>query len=82
MTATNFDEIIERRGTGCNKWDRQDPKRGKPKEPALAFTIADMDYAVPPCILESMKKQRRTSDLWLFFSRTKPLCCGNGVDGT
>lgn len=57
MTATNFDEIIERRGTGCNKWDRQDPKRGKPKEPALAFTIADMDYAVPPCILESMKKR-------------------------
>jgi len=57
----NFDEIIDRRGTGSLKWDNREMviKMGfaeKFDDDTLPLFIADMDIAVPPAIVEAMHK--------------------------
>ena len=47
----NFDEIIERRGTGCVKWDES------PNEEVIPLWVADMDFAVAPAIQEAIKRR-------------------------
>ena len=44
----NFDEIIERRGTGCVKWDES-------AKDVIPLWVADMDFAVAPAILEAVR---------------------------
>ena len=46
----DFDELIDRRGTDCVKWD---------SEPAgvLPMWAADMDFKTAPCITEALKKR-------------------------
>ena len=41
----DFDEVVERRGTGCLKYDFA-KERGK-KEDVLPLWVADMDFALP-----------------------------------
>jgi cystathionine beta-lyase len=44
-----FDQLIERRDTGCIKYDRR---------PELdPFWVADMDFASPPCIIDALHKR-------------------------
>lgn len=43
----NFDEIINRRGTGSFKWDEA-------REGVLPMWVADMDFAVAPCIQKAI----------------------------
>lgn len=43
----NFDEIINRRGTGSFKWDEA-------REGVLPMWVADMDFAVAPCIQQAI----------------------------
>ena len=45
----NFDEPVNRRGTGSLKWD-------VPKN-VLPMWVADMDFKTAPCILEALKKR-------------------------
>ncbi len=57
----NFDEIINRRGTGSFKWDAGDSliEAGFAErfdEETLPLFTADMDIAVPPPIVEAMHK--------------------------
>ena len=47
MTTPDFDEIIERRGTNCNKWDDMQAIYGVPAEDGLAMWVADMDFRPP-----------------------------------
>jgi cystathionine beta-lyase len=47
----NFDEIIERWGTGCVKWDEM------PSADVIPMWVADMDFAVAPAIQETIKKR-------------------------
>ncbi len=47
----NFDEIIERRNTGCVKWDE------KPDNNIIPLWVADMDFAVAPAIQEAIKRR-------------------------
>ena len=47
----NFDERIERRGTGCVKWDEA------PDKDVLPLWVADMDFRAAPAILEAVKKR-------------------------
>lgn len=51
----NFDELIERRGTGALKTDRLKERFGR--EDLLAAWVADMDFATPPFIIEALKKR-------------------------
>ena len=42
-----FDELIERRGTVCNKWDDMGKVFGLTAPDALAMWVADMDFRAP-----------------------------------
>lgn len=46
----NFDQIIERRGTDCLKYDRT------PKD-VIPLWIADMDFATPDFVMEAIQKR-------------------------
>ncbi len=57
----NFDEIINRRNTGSVKWDfghmlTQMGYADRFDEETLPLFTADMDIAVPPCIVEAMHR--------------------------
>jgi len=56
MSCFDFDEVIDRHGTGCNKYDGGRNKPPLPPE-KLAFTIADMDFAVAPCIQKALAER-------------------------
>lgn len=43
----SFDEIIERRGTHCSKWDMMEKVYGVPASDGLAMWVADMDFRPP-----------------------------------
>ncbi len=51
----NFDEIIERKGTGSIKYDKIPYIFGRDNLQPL--WVADMDFATPPFILEDIKKR-------------------------
>ena len=56
----NFDERIERRGTGCVKWDSVPvtPSTGGGQGEALIpLWVADMDFAVAPAIQEAVRRR-------------------------
>ncbi len=44
----NFDEIIPRRGTDCEKWDEY-------PEDVLPLWVADMDFRAPPAVIEALR---------------------------
>lgn len=54
---TSFDEIIDRRGTACLKYDFAE-ERGYPKD-ILPFWVADMDFRAPACVLEELSRRVR-----------------------
>ena len=47
----NFDEIVERRGTHCVKWDES------PSDDVIPLWVADMDFKAAPAILEAVRKR-------------------------
>ena len=51
MGKYNFDEIIDRHGTSCNKWEYNIP------DGVLPMWVADMDFAAAPEICEAMQKR-------------------------
>ena len=58
----NFDEIIERRNTGCVKWDEEAP--GQTEDGSLSVDkemiplwVADMDFAVAPAIQKAIRQR-------------------------
>ena len=62
----NFDELVERRGTGCVKWDAEAPRstggwlppggNSEFKE-IIPLWVADMDFKAAPAILEAVRKR-------------------------
>lgn len=50
----NFDEIIDRTGTDCLKYDFA-AERGMPED-ILPLWVADMDFKTAPCIMQRMQK--------------------------
>ena len=56
MKLYNFDEIIDRNGTACVKYDGMaDAFPGK--EGLLPLWVADMDFRTPDFILDAIKKR-------------------------
>jgi cystathionine beta-lyase len=47
----DFDKCIERRGTGCVKWDEM------PSPDVIPLWVADMDFAVAPAIQEAIRQR-------------------------
>ncbi len=52
----DFDEIYDRTGTHCSKWDSQIKKYGK-ENIEVAMGVADMDFRVAPCVSEALIKR-------------------------
>jgi len=52
----NFDEIIDRRGTHCAKWDLMQPVYGVPVDDGIAMWVADMDFRPPECVQNALQK--------------------------
>ena len=46
----SFDEIINRRGTHCSKWDMMEKIYGVPTDTGIAMWVADMDFRPPACV--------------------------------
>ena len=63
----NFDEIVDRRGTGCVKWDEQPPTKSIYSPPSqggaggesslIPLWVADMDFKAAPAIQEAVRKR-------------------------
>jgi cystathionine beta-lyase len=51
----NFDRVIERRGTDCEKWDLLHELFGR--EDLLPFWVADMDFECPAEVKEALKRR-------------------------
>lgn len=47
----DFDELVERRGTGCVKWDES------PSSDVIPLWVADMDFKAAPAIQEAIRKR-------------------------
>ncbi|MCF0254554.1 MAG: pyridoxal phosphate-dependent aminotransferase [Duodenibacillus sp.] len=46
----DFDELVERRGTHCCKWDGQDPD-------VIPLWIADMDFRTAPAVIRAVRER-------------------------
>ncbi|MGB5246772.1 MAG: PatB family C-S lyase [Woeseia sp.] len=55
MSQFDFDELIERRGSGSYKWDGNQREFGNAA--LLPFWVADMDFAVAPAIREAIAQR-------------------------
>lgn len=55
MKHYNFDEIIERRGTDCVKFDQLEQRFGNAD--LIPLWVADMDFRTPDFIVEALKKR-------------------------
>ncbi len=53
----DFDKVISRKGTHSTKWESGGHGGVQFDENSLAFSIADMDFAVAPQIVEALKKR-------------------------
>ena len=53
----NFDELIERRGTHCVKWDSEASQQTGDNHDIIPLWVADMDFAVAPAIQEAIRKR-------------------------
>ena len=53
----DFDELIDRRNTGCLKYDFA-AQRGKPAD-ILPLWVADMDFRTPPCVTDALTQKCR-----------------------
>ena len=57
MGKYDFDRVIDRRGSGAMKVDALDEFYGR--HDLLALWIADMDFAVSPCICDALVARMR-----------------------
>ncbi|MEM1430215.1 MAG: PatB family C-S lyase [Pseudomonadota bacterium] len=51
----SFDEIIDRRGTGCDKWDEMPRKLGVSKDDGIPMWVADMDFRPPEAVNDALR---------------------------
>ncbi len=51
MSSFDFDSIIERKGSGCAKWDCTDDPS------VLPMWVADMDFRTAPAVIEALQKR-------------------------
>ena len=53
----SFDDIIDRRGSHCVKWDMMEKRYGVPADTGLAMWVADMDFRPPQVVLDAVQNQ-------------------------
>ena len=55
----DFDEVIDRRGTFCSKWDMMQALYGVSPDDGLAMWVADMDFRPPPAVTAALPGRDR-----------------------
>ena len=55
MTRPDFDQIIDRRGTRCSKWDDMQATYGVAPDDGLAMWVADMDFRPPAAVQRAVE---------------------------
>ncbi len=53
----SFDEIIDRRGTHCAKWDKMETVYGVPRDTGIPMWVADMDFRPPAAVQNALRHQ-------------------------
>ena len=53
----DFDEVIDRRGTHCSKWDKMQALYGVSPDDGLAMWVADMDFRPPPAVTAALQAE-------------------------
>lgn len=53
----SFDEIIERRGSHCAKWDKMEAIYGVPADTGISMWVADMDFRPPQVVSDAVQAQ-------------------------
>ena len=53
----DFDQMIERKGTGCVKWDEAPSVLAPSSSALIPLWVADMDFAVAPAIQEAVRRR-------------------------
>ena len=51
----DFDEVIERRGSHCMKWDMMEARYGVPAADGIPMWVADMDFRPPDCVQAALQ---------------------------
>jgi cystathionine beta-lyase len=51
----SFDEIIDRRGTHCVKWDMMERLYGVSPRDGIAMWVADMEFRPPRCVSDAVR---------------------------
>lgn len=51
----SFDEIIDRRGTHCVKWDMMEALYGVSADEGLSMWVADMEFRPPACVQDALQ---------------------------
>jgi cystathionine beta-lyase len=46
----DFDTVIDRRGTHCEKWDAMEQRYGVSPEAGIPMWVADMEFKPPPAV--------------------------------
>ena len=67
----NFDEVYDRVGSNCFKYDGQIAKFGE-EYFNIGMGVADMDFRVAPCITEALK-ERAGHENWGYLANTDSL---------
>lgn len=52
----SFDCLIDRRGTGCTKWDRMEASYGVAAGDGIAMWVADMDFRSPDAVQDALAR--------------------------
>lgn len=78
--TVNFDEYVERRGTGCVKWDSMVYAfSGYDAKDAIPMWVADSDFKCPPEVVEAVV-ERAQQGVYGYCSRQTPGMQGAAVD--
>jgi len=62
----DFDEVIDRRGTHCVKWDMMEAYYGVPAQDGIAMWVADMEFR-PPAVVQRAVEAMAAHGVYGYF---------------
>lgn len=62
----DFDEVIDRRGTHCVKWDMMEAYYGVPAQDGIAMWVADMEFR-PPAVVQQAVEAMAAHGVYGYF---------------
>jgi len=75
----DFDELIDRSGTSCVKWDEMPEAGVNPSLDLIPLWVADMDFKAAPAILEAVRKRAEHGVFGYTVCRASDVCSHQGA---